>query len=747
MTRSTFSQTGLNIGNNDSNMTYLYGLSDFFTVLFQDTTKTNLLLESHSQLASQIYSNFLQLSSTISLEGIQTTLDQAVSLVTLSSADLVEGETNLYNVPNILGTRYIANRAFLPTTLFENGVHYNFETSSTGQSQIRFYTDITQAGFSSRLASDNVTEEYALWFVDSNLDESWVSNYYGNLIGVSPQTSSETFKNFVYGLYYVYTNGPTLGLLKKGLNLCLGIPLARSVETVLEISTYNATGQQLVLTTENEYLIPYGLPPSVAVGQTLAVGDELAQWVEVKDYTNDGDWWINLAIPEKLIYDLPPGQPSRFATPGSHFDYAMRTYLKKHTFLVNVNVTYFEDIQLFGQLSDIISRVKPAYTEAIYIWTIPNMEDDLELDDETDSFQSINQARCDNLTVAIEQMYRSNTVAPMMRGCPVFLRYNVPMYVSRLCGGDAYINGSSINIDGGTANGFINHSAQFRGATNTTPKDAAWLNTINERGSEILLGTRGMIGFSRGVTPTVAVRHPLFTNISSDITGLTPGMKVIPLYITTQADLDDKCQTIGVYTPDLSQWVFQLLNTATSDDEINAIAINEGLPNVVDSLLIDNFDTIITRGSEVQYLSNVIPEATGWQTYTPNLSDIGIDDYILGIRIYGNVLGIYWVTSVGPANPVTPYFALPENDDLEITMTTPPYRGLGPTSSSWYLTRGGGNLNYNNLRTSINSDDINDIQSVGTSVLTNSFADIMNPTPVQITRGGTTPFVHMMRVN
>ena len=742
MTRSTFSANGLNIGNNDSNMTYLYGLSDFFSVLFEDTTKVNLLLECQSQIASQVYSNFLQLTSTISLENIQNTLNQSITLVTLNSSNLVPGETNLYNLPvDILDTRYIANRAFLPTTLFENKVHYNFETSSTGAAQIRFSTDITSAGFSARIASDNLTTDYALWFVDSNLDEGWMNTYYANLIGVSPETSTDSFKNFVYGLYYVYTNGPTLSLIKKGLNLCLGIPLARGVETVLEISTYLQTGQQLVLTTENQYLIPFGLPPSVVIGQTLAAGDELAEWVEVKDYINDGDWWINLSIPEKLIKEIPPGQTGRFAVDGSHYDYVMRTYLKKHTFLVSVNVTYFENIQLFQQLSEIISRVKPAYTEAIYIWTIPNMIDEMSFDDNY-ATQIVTQSRCDNGTLAIEKMFRGNTSQTLLRGCPVFLRCNVPMYVPRLCGGDAYINGFPISILGGISNGFINPSAQY-GAT--TANQAAWLNTINERGSEALSGTRGMIGFSRGVTPSsVQTVHPIFN--SPNITGLIPGMKIVPLYLTTQADIVSKCQTIGIPSPDLSKWIFQLLNPMGQDQEIDSLSINEGIPTVVTSLLIDNYSTIMTRGSAVQYLSNVMPDITSWQTYTPNLSDIGPQDFILGIRVYDKVVGIYWATYNNAAVPTTPYFPIGENDDLSITMTAPPSRGFGPTSSSFYLNRGGGNLSYNNLRTSINTDSINNSQLVGLPNLTNYFADMMNIAPIQILRGGT-PFVHMTRAN
>ena len=68
---SSFSEQGLDVGADDRNMTYLYGLSDFFTFIFEDTNKTNLMLEANAIKASDIYSHFLQLSSSISLDCIK----------------------------------------------------------------------------------------------------------------------------------------------------------------------------------------------------------------------------------------------------------------------------------------------------------------------------------------------------------------------------------------------------------------------------------------------------------------------------------------------------------------------------------------------------------------------------------------------------------------------------------------------------------------------------------------------------
>ena len=79
----------------------------------------------------------------------------------------------------------------------------------------------------------------------------------------------QTFKNYISGLYYVYSGGPTLDLIKKGLNLALGIPICRGNETVLDIRNYLETDQYIIITDQNQYVIPYGLTPLVNVGDSL----------------------------------------------------------------------------------------------------------------------------------------------------------------------------------------------------------------------------------------------------------------------------------------------------------------------------------------------------------------------------------------------------------------------------------------------------------------------------------------------
>jgi hypothetical protein len=726
MARSTFSPLGLPVGENNINMTYLYGISDFFSVMFEDTNRLNLLLESSSEKASEVYSKFLQLTSTISLPDIQKTSGETLKLITIKSSDAIPGEVNVYALPiDLVSSRYIANRPLLPTTLMEIDVDYRVELSDNGSPQIRFAKDISEAGFSTRLLADGSTKEYALWFVDAEIDEKWIYKYYGKLIGLNPESSTDIFKNYVYGLYYVYSNGPTVDLLRKGLNLTLGIPLARGSETVLEIRKYLETDQYVVITDANQYVLPYGLPPSVQEGQLLSISDEIAQWIEVKDYLKDGEWWLNLQIPSEIIPYLPKGQIDRYAKKGSHYDYLMRTYLKKHTFLVNVNVTFFKDNQIFNQLAEIIKTVKPSYTQAVYIWTI--LKDEVVSMSDDVFIQGRVQPRVENFTIPIERFYRGNEDSPLYRESAQFMRCNTPSSISSLMGSDAYTNGNPSSIDGGTSNGYINGISQYR---INTPYELAWLTALASRGSEFGSSIRSKIGFLRGAHIAYdQENYPGTTsNISSIQIELPIGKRILPLYITTEADIRSKFKSVSSLPnfKDLNH--FTLINHSTLV-----------LENIQETGV---FNKYFKRSPGVTYLPSIIPDQGLRSWSPPNSSYLSPGDYLVGIRILDDIVGVYLVTTAN-YNFSSMEFSVNSNESLMITTDTPISRGLGPTGSSFYLTRGSGTLNYGNLNPVINAL-ATDESTEYSSTTDRNFSDTKNIGPVPITRFRT-QLTHLMR--
>lgn len=722
---SNFSKDGIEIGNGDVNMTYLYGLSDFFAIMFEDHSLIDKLLESTTYSAAEVYNQFLQFTSVISLTEIQQYSHSSLKLHLISSADAVPGKTNVYVLPNApAASKYITNRPFLPTTTFEEDIDFHLEVQADGTTWVYFSQDISQAGFPSRLLADEATTQYAVWFVDAQYDKQWISKYFGNLVGLTPQSSTENFKNLVYGLFYMYVQGPTLEVISKGLNLALGIPLSRGVETVLEIRQYLETDQFLIITDSDQYLIPYGLQPSVNVGDVLTLGQELALWVEVKDYNSNGDWWINLLIPPSVIPFQPAGQNDRYATPGSHFDYLMRNYLKTHTFLVNVKVGSFQNIQAFTSLSSIISNIKPAYTSAIYIWTINGIDETVPIEETIKTY--LNHHFCESFSNPINIFYRANASQTIKRDCPSFMRNSFASSNTSLVGYNTLTNGTPALFQNVTRMGFANGINTLRTNNGT---ERAVVRSMHTRNVHPYKPLRNIVNFSRGIN---AVNDSTFSYAGVPVDWLSSRLnlggnyRVVPLYITTQWDIANKFTALNSPVPPLSQWIFNMLSPLNTTEAINDLAINSGLPPATSSSLAANFDLLFSRDAGVNYLGVTIPKS-GYSTFKPaSVSEVKTGDYLVGVRITDDIVGVYWVTS----NFTTSVIPRIEEDteSMAMTISAPMTRGMARTLSPVYMTRNFATLDGSgNVVTNTFSDSLN------TTVITRNRAGAVNPTSGNLT--------------
>jgi len=378
--RSIHDKDGVDVGKN-RNLAYLYGLSDFFSYVFEDTDKTNLMMEANALMASEVYSNFLQLTSTLTLNGIQTNTGSSIKLLLVKETDRV-GVSSVYNIPQALtSAKFASNRPFLPTEMLEEGVDFRITQTGITTSQIKFAKQIEEYRFSKRIGADGVTE-YAIWMTDVAMDSQLMSRYYGNLLGQKPEVSTEQFSNFIFGLYYLYMNGPTLQVLEQGLNLVLGVPLARDPEEVIDIRSYLETNQYLVITALNQYLLPTGVVPGVRVGDFLSAGDPIAKWIELKDYVSHGKWWIGVSIPESIIRFKPFDQPNRSVAQGDHFDRLMSEYLFRNTFLVRINLGANSESSYLGKVRDIVLNAKASHAQPVYVWRVSFSEDTLGAQDD-----------------------------------------------------------------------------------------------------------------------------------------------------------------------------------------------------------------------------------------------------------------------------------------------------------------------------------------------------------------------------
>lgn len=401
---SLFSQEGIDVGEGRRNLTYLYGLSDFFSFVFEDTETLNLLMEANAVSASEVYSKFLQMTSSFSLEDVQTHTLSSISLVLLKESDRL-GTTTKYkiNLP-ISKVKYLANRPFLPSQILESEVDFRLIQEDLESCVVQFARPLSEYSFSRRVSSQG--EEVAIWAVDALIDDQLMYTHFGKLVGITPQKSSEAFSNFIYGLYFLYQNGPTLQVMERGLNLLLGIPLSRKKEVVIDIRNYLETDNYLIITDSNQYLLPPGVTPSIRVGETLAVGQSLSKWVELNDHLTKEDWWINISIPRSIIRRIPSGQQTRIAEAGSPFDIMFREYLHKNTFLIKINVNILSSSSYVEDIDPLVNKIKPGYTSPLYVWKVEIDEDSfgaeedlLSIEEEASLMTSINSQPIDSQAI------------------------------------------------------------------------------------------------------------------------------------------------------------------------------------------------------------------------------------------------------------------------------------------------------------------------------------------------------------
>lgn len=662
------------------NMTRLYGLSDFWHTMFEDSEKIDLLLESNAISASDIYSQFLQLTSSITLEEIQLNTGTQLKLLLLAEDDKVVGTPATYKLPEgFQGSRYITNRPFLATVTYENGPHYQVDIE---ENTISFYRDPFEERFPVRRNSRGV-DEIALWGVDVEVDEGLLYQNYGSLIGEEPQESTEMYRDFLYGLFYLYSHGPDLGMVRRGLNVALGIPLARDDETVLSIRKNAELGQYIVITDLNSYLLPYGLTPAVSEGSTLKVGAEITTWVEVKDYVNDGDWWINLELPKSILPYVPADQVDAYAKPGSYADYLMRNYLRHHTFLVKVNVTSFKNIESFQELGAIIRKVKPTYTTPIYIWSVP-IPDEVVTLEETEFSRRLDFHWCEPILPYISKM-RRNSNAPLHRGCPAFIRMSLGQHEVEHLGLDPYVNGTPSPMDGGIVDGFVNRAHNIR---ENTVYEKALLKVKFRRDLRNVPHSRGTMSFTRDVEH--AGLDGDFVNPWQEFVPL--GMWSIPLYITTLEDLKDRFVSIGVPVPDGGP-AFTLMRPYYTEGPINEMGINEAVLVNQFPLMVEYYNQVFTKSFKGWYLGSKIPKFAVEYAFKPDVTSLKEQDYFLCTQIEEDKYAVYWITA-SMAESAKVYKSVYPHQDPDVLKLTnsemPMTRGLGlAISSPAYTTRGG----------------------------------------------------------
>lgn len=196
---------------------------------------------------------------------------------------------------------------------------------------------------------------------------SVVERNFGRMVNLSQDDLSQTrtrapYLSAVKGLFFAYTNGPTVANMRLGLQILLGLPFSEERGVILEVqdsftvdTSGTALGRMLVEDIDTNgkrlgfrriYLYPteVGLESNPATGALYAPGDTIERFapvskgVEVVDYVKDPLWW------KRALYGLE--------------------ILKYFTFKVTVDSAVFDanDVQF---ALDFVKAIKPSYTRVL----------------------------------------------------------------------------------------------------------------------------------------------------------------------------------------------------------------------------------------------------------------------------------------------------------------------------------------------------------------------------------------------
>lgn len=360
------------------NWAYLYGLSDFWVTMFSDPELFGGLYNATTIQMAKSYSKFLGLTSGISLEQVQVNSSSETELVIITVPFGSEDETTFALDKHITSCEFLTDRPILPNVTLESGVDFDLNQRNFETWEVTFSKPLSEFGFPYRETDGGV--EYALWASDCTLDEGFIYSQYAKTIRIDPDISTNIYKDYIRGLYFLFSQGPNLSYMEQGINLALGVPVARSDEVVFLQNFDPQQGTWIVVTDKNSYVLPYGIVPTVSRGDILKAGDSLASVVEIQDFTTSGDWWLDIYIPQSVF---PANASGSVASAGSVTYDLMANYLKTHTFLVKIELTPGVATGNFETLKQVIDKVKPSFTLAIYTWAIDFGTEELDSDDDT----------------------------------------------------------------------------------------------------------------------------------------------------------------------------------------------------------------------------------------------------------------------------------------------------------------------------------------------------------------------------
>lgn len=252
------------------------------------------------------------------------------------------------------------------------------------QENLDYWIDGGYLTFTSGLFTLSSPTPTYLWAESANYDNgSSIERNFGTLVrlyrdDLSDRRTRAPYLSAVKGLFFAYTNGPTVDNVRLGLQIFMGLPFAEEQGIILEqqddftvSSAGNSLGRLLVEDVDElsgqrtgyrrVYLYPMsvGLETNPSTGELYTVGDSVARFaplsrgVEATDYIKDPLWW------QRSLTGLE--------------------VLKFFTFKIAVDGEVF-DINDAQFALDFVKSFKPAHT-SVLSQILKTLSDDIDAED------------------------------------------------------------------------------------------------------------------------------------------------------------------------------------------------------------------------------------------------------------------------------------------------------------------------------------------------------------------------------
>ena len=158
--------------------------------------------------------------------------------------------------------------------------------------------------------------EIAFWVPNLQVDQFTLYYNFGALIEATQQASSESYREFIRGIFQLYMLGPTLARIESALNVICNMPVIRDDGETLVVYDPTSDISSLLIQTRRlngdlvTYRLPVGTPirtdittyvPGTSTPITFVAFETLTTLFTVTDYLETPTWWDSVVIPTELM--------------------------------------------------------------------------------------------------------------------------------------------------------------------------------------------------------------------------------------------------------------------------------------------------------------------------------------------------------------------------------------------------------------------------------------------------------------